>query len=105
VKNGVFERAGAIEAPVVLGDGLGEVGFEGAEGGEFFADGVAVFLERGLIFRRVDDDLAGEAVAEGVQQRTFLAFFGTGAGGELRVAGLHNSFQPILFQIKVRMAA
>ena len=28
----IFEGAGAIEAPVVLGDGLGEVGLEGSGG-------------------------------------------------------------------------
>jgi hypothetical protein len=64
-----------------------------------------VLLEGGLVFRSVDDDLAGETVAEGVQGRTLLAFFGTGAGGEFRVASLHNSFEPIPFVIKARVAA
>ena len=49
-----------------------------------------MFLEGGLIFRRVDDDLAGEAVAEGVQGRTFLAFFGTGTSGKLRVGAIRD---------------
>jgi hypothetical protein len=37
----IFQRAGAVEAPAVPGDGLGEVGFEGAVGVEVFAEGIA----------------------------------------------------------------
>jgi hypothetical protein len=80
-EHGVFEGSGAIEAPLVLRDGLGEIDFEGADWGEGFADSIAVFSEGGLVFRGMDHDLAGEAVAEGVQRRTFFAFFGTRAGG------------------------
>jgi hypothetical protein len=70
-EDGVFEGPGAVEAPLVLGDGLGEVEFEGADGCEGSADGFAVFLEGGLIFRGVDDDLAGEAVAKGSRKSVF----------------------------------
>jgi hypothetical protein len=46
-EDSVFERAGAVEAPAVLRDGLGEIGFENADGGEGFADAVArSFLAR-----------------------------------------------------------
>jgi len=41
-----------------------------------------MLLEGGLVFRGVDDDLAGEAVAEGVQRRLFLAFLGARASRE-----------------------
>jgi hypothetical protein len=60
-----------VEAPVVLGDGLGEIGFESPYGGEGFADAIAVLVEGFLVFRGVDDDLAGESVAEGVEERFF----------------------------------
>ena len=73
-ENGIFKSAGAVETPVVLGDGLGEVRFEGANGGELFADGVTVFSEGGLVFRSMDDNLAGEAVAEGVERGSLFAF-------------------------------
>jgi len=104
-EDGVFEGAGAVEAPVVLGDGLGEGGFEGTDGGERLPDGVAVLLEGLPVFLGMDDDLASEAVAEGVERGTFFAFFGAGAGGELRVTGVSNSFEPIPFVIKARVAA
>jgi len=47
-EDGVFERAGAVESPVVLSDALGEGGFQDAGGSKRFADGVAVFLEGGF---------------------------------------------------------
>ena len=62
----VFQGTGAVEAPAVLGDGLGEIDFESAFGGEGFADAIAVFGEGFLVFPSVDDDLAGESVADGV---------------------------------------
>jgi hypothetical protein len=37
------------------------------------------------VFRGHDHDLAGQAVAEGVQRRTLFAGFGLGAGGVLGV--------------------
>ena len=47
-EDGVFEGAGAVEAPVVLGDGLGERGFESANGSERPADVVTVLFGRRL---------------------------------------------------------
>src|SRR5215469_1895608 len=47
-----------------------------------------MLLEGGLVFRGVDDDLAGEAVAEGVQRRLFLAFLGARASRELGVGAV-----------------
>ena len=64
-----------------------------------------MLLEGGLVFRGVDDDLAGEAVAEGVQRRTVLTFLGARASRELGVTGLNNTFEPIPFVLNVRIAA
>ena len=73
-EDGIFEGAGPVESLAVLCDRLGEIGFEGADLSEGFGDGVAVLLEGRPIFRCVNDDLAGKAVSEGIQGRTFLAF-------------------------------
>jgi hypothetical protein len=51
-EDGILQRAGAVEAPAVLGDGLGEVSFDGAFGFEVFADGIArSFLARTTLSR------------------------------------------------------
>ena len=42
-------------------------------------------LLKGLLVRSVDDDVAGEAMAEGVEGGTFFAFLGAGTCGKLRV--------------------
>jgi hypothetical protein len=84
-EDGVFQRAGAVEAPAVLGDGLGEIDFERAYGSQSFTDAVAVFVKSFPVFRGVDDDLAGESVAEGVEGGTLFTFDRTGAGGTLGV--------------------
>ena len=52
-----------------------QVGYEA--GLELFEDGEVMLGE--------SDDLTGEAVAFGVEAGFFLAFFGDGAGGFLRV--------------------
>ena len=79
-EDGIFEGAGSMEAPFVLGDGLREIELQRADGGESLDDGVTVLLEGLLVFRGEDDELASEAVAEGVQARTSFTFGGTGAG-------------------------
>ena len=83
-----FDGAGAVEAPVVLGDGDGELGFFGAfglEGGEH-----AGF--EGLVCAAVvvgeDEELAGEAVAGGVEAGAGFAGFGAGARGVLGVVAI-----------------
>jgi hypothetical protein len=58
-EDGVFEGSGAVETPVVLGHGMGERSFEGTDASKRSADGVAVFLEGGLVLRSMDNDLAG----------------------------------------------
>jgi hypothetical protein len=40
-----FDGAGTVEAPVALGDGLGELPLQIADGREGFDDGFSVFLE------------------------------------------------------------
>jgi hypothetical protein len=80
-----FDGAGALEAPVVFGDGLRQFGFEGAYGFEGFADAGAVLVEGFVLFGGEKADLAGEAVTIGVEAGAMLAFFGFGTGGFLSV--------------------
>ncbi|HEY6331081.1 MAG TPA: hypothetical protein VI756_17255 [Blastocatellia bacterium] len=90
-EDGVFQGTGTVEAPAAPGDGLGEIGFEGADGGESFADTIAMLVERFPVFRGgVDDDLAGESVAEGVEGGTLSSCGSTWTRGKLCVfaAGL-----------------
>ena len=51
--NGVFEGAGAVESPFVLGDGLREIELQGADGGEGSANGFTVFLEGGWVWMTI----------------------------------------------------
>jgi hypothetical protein len=76
-----FHGADAFEALAVFGDGLGEVDFEGADGREGLADTLAVRFEGRLFSGGEDMDLAGEAVAIGVETRARLPRRGRGAGG------------------------
>ena len=76
-EDGIFEGAGAVESPAVLCDCLGEIGFEGVDRSEGFADGVAVLLEGCPVFGCVNDDLAGKAVSEGIQGRAFFCLPGS----------------------------
>jgi hypothetical protein len=79
----IFQRAGAVEAPAVPGGGPGRGRFRGRRRGRglrgghrtliFGAQGIRYALVEGLlVFRGMDDDLAGEAVAEGVEGARFL---------------------------------
>jgi hypothetical protein len=69
----VFQGTGAVEAPAVLGDGLGEIDFQSADGDQSFANTIAMLLEGFFVFRGVDDDLAVEYVAEGVEGGTLFS--------------------------------
>ena len=75
-----FDGAGAVEAPVVFGDGLGELLLENADGGEGFDDGLAVFLEGVVLFGGEEVDLAGESVFVGVETGALLAGLGCWPG-------------------------
>jgi hypothetical protein len=77
----VFERRDAVDAPGGVGEGLHQVGFAGAAGVVFVAEGVAVGAVGVEVFAGEDDDLAGESVAEGVERGALLASGGFGSGG------------------------
>ncbi len=81
----VFDAFDAVHAPVVLGDGNGELAFVVGGGGEVFEE--AVFeVEVGEAVSFIHDvELAGEAVAAGVVAGTGFAFVGAGPGGVLGV--------------------
>ena len=80
-----FHGTGAIEAPMVLRDGDGELVFVGAGGLEGFEDAtLEVDVGEAVGFVH-DEELAGEAVAAGVHGGTGFAGFGAGSGGELGV--------------------
>ncbi len=88
-ENAGLEGAGALEAPVVFGDGLGEFELERAHGLEGFADAGAVLVEGCVLIGGEKADLAGEAVTTGdktgVEAGAMLAFFGFRAGRFLGV--------------------
>jgi hypothetical protein len=81
----VFECGDAVDAPGGVGEGLDEMGFDGAAGVVFVAEGVAVGAVGVEVFAGEDDDLAGESVPEGVERRALLSGGGFGASG---VAGV-----------------
>ena len=54
-----FDGTGAFEAPVVFGDGLGEIELQRAHGLDGFADAGAVLVERLLLIGGEEADLAG----------------------------------------------
>ena len=66
-EDAVFDGADAIEAPVAVGDEVGELEFEGAVWAEAGDDGVAKGVESAAIVVGHDGDLAGEAVEEAVE--------------------------------------
>src|SRR5262249_46673385 len=76
-----LDGAGALQAPAVVGDGLGNVALEVADGGEAFEDDFAVLFVGLLLFGSEDAELAGEAVTPGIEPATPLAFGSFGAGG------------------------
>jgi len=81
-----FDGAGAFQAPMVFGDGLGEFDLQRAHGFEGFADAGAVFLEGLVLIGGKEIDLASEAVTIGVETGAILAFFGSGTRAFLSVS-------------------
>jgi hypothetical protein len=57
-EGGGLDGAGALEAPVVVGDGLGDIALEVADGGESFEDNFAVLLI-GLLLLGSEDRRVG----------------------------------------------
>ena len=100
-----FDGAGAIDAPLVLRDGDGELVFVGSDG---FEGGDEALFE-GFVGEAVgfvhDEELAGEAMAAGVHGGVGFAGFGAGAGGFLSVAevgeelGLGEGFVGLIFGV------
>jgi hypothetical protein len=84
-KDGGLHGADALEAPAVFSDGLGDIDFEGADGGEGFADAFAVSVEGGLLSGGEKVDLTGQAVTISVEASAMLAFRGCRSGGVLGV--------------------
>lgn len=79
--DGVFDGAGALETPTILGDGLGQLGLFEADGSKGLAVTGAVSFEGGRLFRSSDVDLAVEVVFHGVETAAGFAGFGAWAGG------------------------
>src|SRR5215468_7245883 len=82
-----FNGAGALQAPAVVGDGLGDIALEVANRGEAFEDDFAVLFVGELFFGSEDAELAGEAVTPGIEPATPLAFGSLGAGGMIGTLG------------------
>ncbi len=77
----VFDGFDAVEAPVVVGDAVGELDFEEAFGVEFGEEGGVVLVVGIAVFFGQEGGLAGETVAEAVEAGPGFAGRGGGAGG------------------------
>ena len=69
-----LDGAGALEAPAVVGDRLGEVALVVADGGQGFEGDFGMRVVGLLLVRGVDVELAGESVTIGVEGADFFAF-------------------------------
>jgi hypothetical protein len=67
-----------VDTPGGVGEGLDELGFDGAFGPAFVEESLGVALVNGVILAGQDDGLAYESVAERVQFGTLLTGFGAG---------------------------
>ena len=76
-EDGIFDGDGALQLPAAIGDGLDEGGFEIAGGVEVLLCVAAMFVVGDLVFGGEDVDLAGEAMAIGVEGAR-IARFGFG---------------------------
>jgi hypothetical protein len=80
-EHGVFERTGAVEAPLGVAKGLGVLLFERGFGGEALEEAFAEDVVLRHVFIRHDYGAACQAVAQGVQSGTLFAFLRAGSGG------------------------
>ena len=71
----------AVETPVIVGDALDDLGFEGAGGFVVLMEGFGEEVILLQVFVGHDNDLAGESVAQGVEGGFLFPGFGSGAGG------------------------
>jgi hypothetical protein len=83
-----FEGGNTVDTPRCIGEGLDQLLFEGAFGLEIVKEALGVGLVGGVVFRREDDDVAGESMAEGVEGGALFAGGGAGAGGALGVGAV-----------------
>src|SRR6201999_1325981 len=82
----VFHGAGAAETPSIGGDGVGEMGFEDADGREGFAHGLAEFGVVTLFAR--EGDMERTRRSEPVIQSISANGLPSGGGGRAGFAGL-----------------
>jgi hypothetical protein len=67
--------------PAIFSDGLGDIDFEGADGGEGFADALAVRVEGDLLSGSEKVDLTGEAMFVGIETSALGAGLASAFGG------------------------
>jgi hypothetical protein len=74
--DGAFDGGGTLHTPTVVGDLLDEIDFHASHRGEGLVNALAVVFVRLLIGRRDDEDLAGQAMAIGIEGAFVARFFG-----------------------------
>ena len=75
--DGVFDLGGAFDAPAAIGDGLGEVGFDGAFGGKVLHVARTVLFVGLLVGGRTEVDVACQAVAVSGESPSILLGLGS----------------------------
>ena len=81
-------RVGAMQPPLAVGDGLNDVHFGDAAGLPFLRVIVAMRQVQLHVLMRHNDDLTGEAVADGVEAGALFSVVGTWSGAVLRVGAI-----------------
>ena len=83
-EHAVFDGTDTVDAPLIVGDGLGELSFDRG----LRVEAVYDFFGEGLVgvhvFGGEHDDARSEAMAERVHAGTGLAFRGSAGGGRRR---------------------
>lgn len=79
---------GAVDAPLGVGDGAGDLDFHSADGAEVLDDGVGEALVRFGLFGSHDENLTGEAVGVSVEAGDAFAGVGARSGRFCRVAAV-----------------
>jgi hypothetical protein len=79
-EHAVFDGPEAVDAPLVIGNGVGELAFEGCLGIEAVNDFAGELLVSGEVFGGEHDDACGDAMAAGIDFGTASAFIECGIG-------------------------
>ena len=87
-KHGTSASEGAMETPLAVGESLYEVPFGGTLGKPFLEKLLAMGLVGLHVLLREDDDLAGEAVAGGIEAGALFASGGARACAVLRISAI-----------------